>query len=419
MFFTIIIFVAVLAVLVLSHEWGHFFVARKNGIGVDEFGFGFPPRLFGFRILRKHKAVQKAEKEFGAKKPWSEKYVGQEKRWQFVWGSKEPAPLVDASDWEVGTLYSINLLPLGGFVKIKGENSSDEQAKDKDSFFMKKAWQKAAVLCAGVGMNIVVAFVLITLGMMIGLPQDVSSLSDVSRVQNRKIEILEVVKDRPAEKAGVEAGDAIIRLDALDHPRLTELQSYVDQHQDAAIMVTLERGGEIITKQIQPTVSPDTGKAGFGVGIIETGMVRYPWYEAIYKGFITTFELLWAIMVGFYTLILNLVTGHGVGAEVSGPVGVAKMTGQVARMGIIYLIQFTAMLSLNLAVLNILPIPALDGGRLLFVIIGKIMRRPVTPKIEQWAHVIGFMLLMLVVILATGRDLNAGLWLAGLWHKVF
>jgi regulator of sigma E protease len=122
-------------------------------------------------------------------------------------------------------------------------------------------------------------------------------------------------------------------------------------------------------------------------------------------------------MVGFYDLIKNLVTGHGVGAGVSGPVGVAKLTGQVARMGFIYLLQFTALLSLNLAVLNILPIPALDGGRLLFVIIGKILGRPVTPKIEQWAHVIGFGLLMIIVILATGRDLNVVGWVSGLLHR--
>lgn len=404
MFTTILIAIAVFAVLIISHEWGHFIAARRNGIRVDEFGFGFPPRLGGLRLLRrKSNADQKLPL----------------KKWQWVLGSKEITEEVRDENYEYGTLYSFNLLPLGGFVKIKGENSLESDVNDKDSFFTKKAWQKALVLCAGVAMNIAVAFVLIAVGMMVGLPQDIGNMEDVSRVKDRKINVLEVMNGRPAEAAGIKAGDAIVKVDDLDRPRIKSMQEYADEHRDTPIVITVEREKELKTFTVTPTAASGTLKAGIGVGIIETGTVRYPWYEAIYKGFITTFKLLGAIIVAFYDLIKNLVTGQGVGEGVSGPVGVVKMTGQVARMGFIYLLQFTAMLSLNLAVLNILPIPALDGGRLLFVIISTIIRRPVTPKIEQTAHVIGFCLLMLLVILVTGRDLNVVGWVEGIWQKVF
>jgi regulator of sigma E protease len=402
MFTTIIIFIAVLAVLVLSHEWGHFYAARRNGIRVDEFGFGFPPRLGGVRLLRRKPG---ADQKLPAKK------------WEWILGSKEITEEVRDENYEYGTLYSFNLLPLGGFVKIKGENATENGGNDADSFATKKAWQKALVLCAGVGMNVVVAIVLITAGMLLGAPQDISNLKNVDDIKDRKVIILGVMPGQPAEKAGIQPGDAIIKLDDLERPRLKELQAYVDEHRDRSIALTLERESQLVTVDLQPVVNTSTNKAVFGVGIMESGV--YPWYKALYMGTVQTFQILWAIILAFYAMIKSLVTGHGVGAEVSGPVGVAKMTGQVARLGFMYLMQFTAMLSLNLAVLNILPIPALDGGRLLFVIIGKIMRRPVTPKIEQWAHVIGFMFLMLIVILATGKDLNVVGWVQEVWQKVF
>jgi regulator of sigma E protease len=171
MFTTIIIFIAVLAVLVLSHEWGHFYAARRNGIRVDEFGFGFPPRLGGVRLLRRKPG---ADQKLPAKK------------WEWILGSKEITEEVRDENYEYGTLYSFNLLPLGGFVKIKGENATENGGNDADSFATKKAWQKALVLCAGVGMNVVVAIVLITAGMLLGAPQDISNLKNVDDAPDRQ-----------------------------------------------------------------------------------------------------------------------------------------------------------------------------------------------------------------------------------------
>lgn len=402
---TILIFVAVLMVLVLTHEWGHFVTARKNGIRVDEFGFGFPPRLGGILVLNKNADAPA---------------VLPKRKYRFIIGNIENTLFVPETNYTVGTLYSINLLPLGGFVKIKGENSIDEHAKDPDSFATKKFWQKAAVLVAGVVMNILTAWVLITIGMLTGLPQDVGQLSDVSAVQNRRIEILEVLPGKPAEIAGLKAGDALVKVGPLVRPRITEMQDYIDKQQGKKIPVSFERNGALLTSTVASVLNTSTGRGGLGIGIVETGVVHYPWYTAIYKGFTNTFEILWAILGGFGSLIKSLVTGHGLGgAGISGPVGVAKMTGQVAHLGFIYLLQFMAVLSLNLAVLNILPIPALDGGRLLFVIIEKIIGRTVEPKYEQMAHLIGFGLLMLLVVIVTARDVNLLGLLTNLWHRVF
>lgn len=387
---TLIIFIAVLAVLVLSHEWGHFIAARKNGIKVDEFGFGFPPRICGIQRLVKTDSIGTILY----------------KRWKIVWGGKDPEYSEEEKQYTPGTLYSINLIPLGGFVKIKGEDAVSNEANDPDSFANKKAWQKALVLTAGVGMNIIVAAVFIIIGYIVGFPQNISELKNVEDVSGRRIEILQVLPEKPAEAAGLKSGDEIIEVGSIKQPRFNEFQTYVDTHRNEAISLTVKRGEELITKTIQPIVYEDTQKAGIGVGIVEVGTVRYSWYKAIYKGIVTTFIYLKEIMVGFYLLIKGLFSGSGVGDAVSGPVGVAVMTGQIAKMGWVYLLQFMALLSLNLAVLNILPIPALDGGRLLFVIISKIIRRPVTPRYERLTHAIGFALLMLLVVVVTIKDVG-------------
>lgn len=388
--FTLLIFIAVLAVLVLSHEWGHFFVARKNKIKVDEFGFGFPPRLVGVQRLLKKDSVGTVLY----------------KKWKIVWGGKDPVYTEEEQKYIPGTLYSINIIPLGGFVKIKGENAADEGASDPDSFASKKAWQKAAVLLAGVGMNVLVAMLLISIGFMVGLPQNVAGLKDVSGVRDRKLQILQILPQKPAEAAGLKVEDEIIGVGQIQHPRFDEFQEYVNEHRAENIKITVKRGNDIITGDIKPIIYEDTKKAGIGVGLAEFGTVSYPWYKALYQGFLATFIYLKEIFVGFYTLLHSLFTGKGAGGAVSGPVGVAVMTGQVARMGFVYLLQFMALLSLNLAVLNVLPIPALDGGRLLFVVIAKIMRRPVTPKVEQITHSVGFALLMLLVLLVTIKDIG-------------
>lgn len=352
--YTLLIFIAILALLVLSHEFGHFFAARKNGIKVEEFGFGFPPRIFGLKI----------------------------------------------SD----TVYSLNLIPLGGFVKIKGEDGSG--ADEADSFASKKIWQKAVVLAAGVAMNVVLAAVLLSAGYMIGLPQMVADLPDSKNIQERRLEIAQVLPDKPAAAAGILPGDVVVGLDGLDYPRLKKMQQYVDAHKNEILNLVVERDGQIIKADIQPIVYADTGKGGLGVAIVEIGIVKYPWYLAIYYGTRETGVYLKEIVVAFGYFFQSLFSGADVSSDMAGPVGIAVLTGRAARLGLAYLIQFTAILSLNLALINILPIPALDGGRLLFLLIAKLRRRSVNKNLEQWFHTVGFALLMLLVIFITVQDVQ-------------
>lgn len=373
---SLLYFLALLAILVISHEFGHFIFAKKTGMGVHEFGFGFPPRFLGIQFKKNNKI-----------------------RWRLVWGNRD----LDVSDEEYGTVYSLNWLPLGGFVKIKGENG--EEASDPESFAAKNFWQKSLVLCAGVMMNVFLAFILLSAGYIIGLPQNVDNMDDVSRVTDRRIEILQILPNKPAQAAGILAGDTLVQVGDLQNPRLKQMQEYVNAHKAEQILVRVKRNGQIIDKKIQPAVYSDTGKGGLGIAIAEVGTVRYSFLPAVWEGAKATAWYLKEIIVAFYLLLKGLFAGNGVGEAVSGPVGVAVMTGQVAKLGWIYLIQFAAMLSLNLAVFNILPIPALDGGRQLFLVIAKLRGKAVSQKLEQIFHTVGFALLMLLVLVVTIRDI--------------
>lgn len=382
---SLLYFLALLAILVISHEFGHFIFAKKTGMGVHEFGFGFPPRFLGIQF-KKNPPVQSSG--------------GRSKiRWRLVWGNRD----LDVSDEEYGTVYSLNWLPLGGFVKIKGENG--EEASDPGSFAAKNFWQKSLVLCAGVMMNVFLAFVLLSTGYIIGLPQNLDNMDDVSRVSDRRIEILQILPNKPAQAAGILAGDTVVQVGDLQNPRLKQMQEYVNIHKAEQILVRVKRNDQIIDKKIQPAVYSDTGKGGLGIAIAEVGTVRYSFLPAVWEGAKATAWYLKEIIVAFYLLLKGLFAGNGVGEAVSGPVGVAVMTGQVAKLGWIYLIQFAAMLSLNLAVFNILPIPALDGGRQLFLVIAKLRGKAVSQKLEQIFHTVGFALLMLLVIIVTIRDI--------------
>ncbi|MEI6597147.1 MAG: RIP metalloprotease RseP [bacterium] len=419
MFLTIITFLIVLSVLVLAHEFGHFMMARKFGVRAEEFGLGFPPRAFGVQIWRERRLKKISESENVEVEinsaPLSdgseiiqetiidEKLEVDEAVWvrkfRFIRGSRE----INENEHKFGTVYSLNWLPLGGFVKIKGENG--EGKTEPDSFAGKKIWQRAFMLSAGVVMNIVLAAVLISAGFMIGLPQSLDGqLNSHAKVSDKKIQIVEVMEKTPAELAGLKVGDAIVSIDNNSFSNYQELQNYVASNVGNKISYKINRGQDLIEAGITPKLMIETNRGGIGVAITETGTVRYPWYLAIFEGFKMTLLLTWAIIVAFYELIKNLIFGHGVTADLSGPVGIATLTGQVARMGFVYLLQFTALLSINLAVINFFPFPALDGGRILFLIIEKIKRSPVKSEVEGVIHNIGFALLMLLVLLVTFRD---------------
>lgn len=385
MFLTIITFIIILSLLVFVHEIGHFWTARKFGVKAEEFGFGFPPRIGGI-------------------------YRDRQGRWKIIFGSKE---VKDIS----GTIYSINWIPLGGFVKIKGESGEDEN--DKDSFASRKIWQRAVMLSAGVTMNIILAAILISAGLMVGLPQVLDDLDPRAQISNRRVQIAQVIPESPAAGADLRMGDVVISINDRHFNNEEELQNFVGNKAGEELNYKIRRGQEEMIFKISPEIREETGIGGIGIAIITTGLVKYPWYLAIGEGIKITIFLTWAIIVAFYELIKGLITGQGLSIDIAGPVGIAAFTGQMAQMGFIYLLQFTALLSINLAVINFLPIPALDGGRVLFLIIEKIKGSPVKRELETLIHNFGFALLMLLVLVVTFRDIaRFGDKFKMLWERV-
>ncbi len=383
---TVIIFILILSLLVIVHEAGHFVMAKKFGMKVYEFGIGFPPRALGFY---KNKKTGKWVKVSGKGKNSLKETVGGDER-------VEEYP---------NTLWSFNWLPLGGFVKIKGE--SGEDAKDEDSFAHKKPWQRIVVLVAGVVMNFILAAVLLSVGFMIGLPTDVTDgiPEGVTIVEPKAVVIQQVMPDSAGDVAGLEPGDKVLQINNNLIGSSAEMVEVIKEVGTTEITLHIKRGTEKLNLTAAPFAIEGEGEdPRLGVLLADAAVIRYPWYRAIFQGFVSAFFALIGIFVSFFILIKQLILGNGLAFEVSGPVGIASVVGQSAKLGINYLINVTAMISLSLAVINILPIPALDGGRALFVIIEKIIRRPVPMKYEQTAHTIGFLLLMLLVIVVTVRD---------------
>lgn len=344
---TILIFIIVLAVLVLAHEWGHFIVAKKAGLTVEEFGFGFPPRLFGFK---------KGE-----------------------------------------TTYSINLLPLGGFVKILGEDGAETD--NPKSFAAQSVLTRSLITASGVTMNFILAVALLITGFYIGLPQVIDKNTAIA-AKNVQIQIVAINADSPAEKAGLKLGDAI-----KNFGEITELQNFINKNKGKEITLDIERGKNDLKIKAIPRMNPPEGEGALGIGLAKTGVISYPWYQSVWLGVKSAFIITWEIIKGFAGLIKNLIIKGQVPQEISGPVGIAVLTGQAANLGFIYLLNMVALISLNLTVLNLLPFPALDGGRILFLIIEKIKGSKINPKIENWIHSVGLALLLIIVILITYKDI--------------
>ena len=353
---TVIIFIVVLSVLVFVHELGHFWVAKRFGMRVEEFGFGFPPRIFG---------VKRGE-----------------------------------------TIYSINWIPFGGFVRIFGEDGS--QASDPKSFAAARPGSRSKVIVAGVAMNILLALVLLIVGNIIGLRVGLTSDELKTQAQDVKIQIIQVAEASPARGAGLKMLDEIVggRLggQSLSFKELSEVQGFINDNRGREIVLEIRNGSEISGVRLTPRLDPPPGQGAIGITLAMTGVVKYPWYQALYRGVENTAFITQETVIGYATIIKNLFVTGKAGAELSGPVGVAVITGQAARLGFNYLIQLVALISVNLAVLNIIPFPALDGGRLLFVGIEKLKGSPVSRRVEATINAAGFAILVMLMIYVTSRD---------------
>lgn len=353
---TAIIFLLVLTVLVFVHELGHFLAARMFGIRVDEFAIGFPPRI-----------------------------------WSFVKG---------------GTRYALNLLPLGGYVRIYGEHPDDEITSD--SILSKPRWQQAVVLVAGVTFNIIFAWLLISSSLMIGTKSVTEGFPPES-IHNREVSIDFVATGSPAEKAGLKSGDVLL-LVSDKHTTLASSTLTISTVQNltassSALSITYDENGTQHTVTVIPQEGVVPGKKAIGISMSEIGTVQLNPIYALGYGAVATYTLTKAVVVGLATFIGNIFTGHANFQDVSGPVGIAGVVGKASRLGIAYFITITAIISINLAAINVVPFPALDGGRLLVVAIEAIIRRPLKPSVINVVNMIGFCFLILLMILVTYKDI--------------
>lgn len=361
---SIIIFVIILLVLVLVHEFGHFFTAKKFGIRVDEFGFGFPPKLFGFK---------KGETE-----------------------------------------YTFNLLPLGGFVKIFGETPDDENMNGPDakrSFINKPKWQQAIVLFAGIFANFLLAWLLFSIGFMSGLPTSAGNevkgytLTDVHTV------VISVAPNSPAEMAGLKSGDKIFSVwsgegeDLIKEVNPDSLKSFVVSHKDKEIQIGYGRASmkNINYVKLTPTINGD-GNPAIGIAMDQIGTAKLPVFSAFWEGMKLTLSVTKGTVIGLYTLISDGIRGQGSFASVTGPVGMVGIVGNAYQFGFVYLLSFAALISINLAIINLVPFPALDGGRLFFLLIEKIKGSAINPKVANTANMIGFGVLILLMLVVTYHD---------------
>lgn len=383
MLLTILIFVLVLSVLVFVHELGHFYTARRFGVRAEEFGLGFPPRLIGWYRNKQGKFCQ---------------VVGTQSVESLEGHSDESKRLRPGS-----TLYSLNVLPIGGFVKIKGENG--EGKDETDSFGHQSIGKRIIILSAGVIMNVILAWVLLSAGYMIGLPQATDSLGQGAKLEGASVTVMEVLADSPAERAGLKEGDVILKVEDSLVATDQELQAAVAARAGQETNFFIVRNDEELTLQAVPELRDNADRATIGVAIFSSGLVSYPVINAFWEGAKTTAWLVQEIFRAFGGLFSQVFSGQDVSGQFAGPIGIANITGQAARLGVSYLLQFAALLSLNLAVLNILPFPALDGGRILFLLVEKIMGRPVRKEVEALIHNAGFLLLIALVIFITYKDI--------------
>lgn len=355
MILTIIVFLIVLGILVIVHEFGHFIVAKKAGVKVEEFAVGFPPRIYS------------------------------KKRGE--------------------TQYSINAIPLGGYVKMLGEL---EHSKDKRAFENQKPIVRFWISIAGVTMNIILAWLLLTIGFLVGMSPIVSSPDSIpGKKLSSEIILADIVKDSPADKAGIEAGDIAISATSenvlTEFSTLNQFDEYNENHKGKEVVYSLKRNNEIISKTT--TLSSDEDSQ-LGVAIIEKAEIRVPWYKApyialreVYRIAKLTFEFLWVF-------VSNLFTQGQIAEGVGGPVAIYTYTGLALQAGIMVLLQFVALLSINLALINILPFPALDGGRIVFIILERFYGKKVVKEhIENIIHNIGFALLIIFILAITYKDI--------------
>ncbi len=353
----LIAFFSIISLLVI-HEFGHFIAAKRFGIEVEEFGVGLPPRLFG--------------KKFG------------------------------------GTLYSLNLLPFGAFVKIPSLDGEKERRGKSENVL---AWKKAVILLAGIFSFWVIGIILLTIVFSLGTSRAISDEETGPFLEPPKVQIAAVSSSSPAEIAGIRAGDVVRGLKAEDYQlsvdKVKEIQEFIEDYKGEEVILLIGRGQDDFEAVLVPRMVSPEGEGSIGVILVRTTEMSYSFFQAFIEGISTAAGLTAAIVVGLAEVIMNLIKGQGLppGIQFMGPIGMGALVAQAVQVGLSYYLQFIAMISIYLAVFNLLPIPALDGGRLLFLVIEKIKGCPVNQKIEQNITAGFFILFLVLMALVTVKDI--------------
>ena len=380
---TVIIFIIVLAVLIFVHELGHFAFSKAFGIRVDAFALGFGPKIVS---------------------------------------------------WKKGeTEYAINWIPFGGYVKIHGENPDEESTNGPDSarsFVNKTRWKQVIVLGAGIAFNFIFAWLLYTAVFTSGVTATPDGFEQYAAdFTNSRIMITDVSPGSPAEKAGLKMGD-VVRQVALssaatstatttfaagsiasrsngnsDQLTTDGIQAVTNSSQGKPLAFTYSRGSTVKTVQLSPVSGLVPGKYAIGIAMDKVADLRLPFFSAIKEGFNYTIGMIEQTAIGLYGFVSQIFQGTADFSQVSGPVGIAGIVGNAAELGFTYLIMITALISINLGVINLIPFPALDGGRILFVIIEAIIRRRIPAKFTNVVNTVGFVALMILMVVVTYKDI--------------
>ncbi len=396
----IIIGLVILMLLVVAHEFGHFIMARRNGVRVLEFGIGFPPRAIAWV---RNPSWQKGKK--GVKK-WIR---------------------LPKSEWEKPQkhmIFSINWLPIGGFCSMDGESDSDTR---KGTFGAASFWQKTKILFGGVLMNWLVAFVVLTILAFTGMPQFIEHqfyLGNDAEIIGGGVSVMDVIEGSPAEKAGFKSGDRIIKINDTEVAYPTDVTTYGQEHAGESVKYTVKSGDE--EKELTAKLNPEGSEYSLGISMsYGQTFIRSSWSAPI-VGLGTTIQLTGETFRGLGDMVWNLVSGavrqfssdsvvreagqnaiSAAGDAVSGPIGIIGIIFPAfASSGASNLAFLAALISVSLACMNVLPIPALDGGRWLLIAIYKLRKKPLTKETEEKIVSRAFMILIMLIILISILDIT-------------
>jgi len=373
----VLIVIISLSILIFFHEFGHFIVSKVFHVKVEEFGFGYPPRIFGFVKVKNKR--------------------------RFFLGKNIP------KEKDLGTIYSLNWIPFGGFNKLK--EAKDENEMTEDSLEGKKWWQKALIAVAGAGMNIFLTFLLFFFLFYIGPKQIITPEMSGLKIRESQIVVASILKGAPADKAGLKISDIILEIDNKKVKTVKDVQDYLKDKANKTVTLKIKRKNKVLNLKVTPVsgekIYPDQKfkKAVIGVVLAKMGRVSYPFFQAIKKAFIRTTSLFKQIIIGLAIFLKKLIFEHKVIGEAIGVVGLAALTKEATELGFGYLINFLAIISLLIAITQLIPFPALDGGHLVFYLIEGIRKKPISIRVVNLINNIGFIILMALMIFLTYRDI--------------